>query len=169
MALIEERINAFQEIQKLPYRLSRNGINDCNCVTKSKLFGEKLTELGLKWRYGLVEFSWASLNIPDDIIAISHDEPGVHQHVEVLIPEIDIWEIVDPTWDPGLKNILPIPEWDGMSSTKSAVPVIRTLTQEESNELYERVKTEEFRTGWFQRNNDFIEALNKWFENVRKN
>ena len=167
MSDVKDRISAFKEVQASKYQLTRNGINDCNCVTKSKQFGQSLGDLGIKWCYGLVEFYWADLAIPTEIISIPHDEPAVHKHVEILIPESNDWVIVDPTWDPGLGRILPIPEWDGLTATGSAVPVKRTLSETESNELYSRVKSEDFRKGWFERNNDFVVALNEWLESSR--
>ncbi len=167
MNKLEDRISAFVAAQTLPYRLSRDGRSDCNCVTKAKLFSQKLSSMGIQSRSRLVGFQWSVLGVPEQILAIPHDEPGTHKFLEVFIPERDKWVTADPTWDPRLCELFEIPKWDGLSATSCAVPIARTLSDVEVEELLTRVKSEQFRTQWFERNNEFVVAVDGWLEKNR--
>ncbi len=167
MNAVEQRIAVFGEVQNLIYQLSRDGKSDCNCVSKSKLLGVHFSNLDIPWRYRLVEFSWADLGVPEEVMSIEHDTPAVHKYLEAHIPETEQWVIVDPTWDPGLRDVLPVPQWDGLTATELAVPGKQILTEKESETFYANVKSAEYVKGWFQRNNDFMEAINRWLVGCR--
>ena len=127
---------AFIEIRDIPYGIPLSyGTEDRCCTGKHKKFFEILKKDGYDVRWRVCVFKWSNLSLPENLLIIPHDDSSTHAYLEVMIN--GDWKKVDATWDKPLKNILPVNEWDGVSNTKIAVPVISTYSPEKSLSIME--------------------------------
>lgn len=153
-------IETFKTIRDIPYRipLTLNEEDKC-CDGKHIMLKNLLEELGLKVRYRVCSFLWSSVNLPNEVLNIFHDNLSSHVWLEVLIN--DKWLIIDATWDIGIKNIFPINEWDGKSNTKIAVNPLKLYTPQESARIMNNSNDEEIILD-LKRNKSFYKAFNDW-------
>lgn len=157
--------NIFEQIRDTPYRISTSAEDeDLSCVGKNKkLLRELITHnFGVRWR--VCTFKWSDLHIPESLLKITQDD-ATHAYLEVKIK--NTWQVVDTTWDAPLKNILPITEWDGSSTSKIGVPCLTVYTPEESAEIMDGITSEEIEKD-LKINKNFYIAFNNWLEANRK-
>ena len=98
-------IKTFEAVRDIPYRIPLTLDEEDNCCSgKHKLLKSMLVEQGYEVRYRVCSFLWSSVDLPEKIKAISHDDNCTHVWLEVLIN--NNWITVDATWDEGLKKCL---------------------------------------------------------------
>lgn len=161
---IQERIKLFRFVREIPYYISVGNEQDFSCSTKAEIL-QRL--LGLQSRFRICEFRWEDLRLPKEILALGHEDPEVHQFLEVLIPETQKWVIVDPTWDSGLATILPISEWDGINDTQIAVSARKIYSPQESDKIVKKISTPEEIENYLRKNKNFLVGLNNYFRSLR--
>ena len=161
------RTIAFNEVRDIPYHVAVVGEADWCCATKTALLQRRLASLGLGSRFAFGTYDWAELNLPAEMLAILPEQIGWHQWLSVFVPETDSWVDVDPSWDSGLRSIFSIAEWDGLNSTKLAVPVTQRCSEDESRQIvaagYEYPKVAEY----MKANRPFLKALNNYLSRSR--
>jgi len=158
--------NLFSQIRDVPYRipLSRNDADDCyngKAIRLKKL----LEENGYEARYVVCEFRWSDLDLPKEILDIPHQDLSTHVYLELKIDEK--WVILDPSWDSGLRNILPVNDWDGRSDTTIAVKPTETYSLEKSAEIMIDEGNEELEEE-LKASGEFFKAFNEYLEKNRK-
>ncbi|MFH1142547.1 MAG: hypothetical protein ABIH67_04330 [Candidatus Uhrbacteria bacterium] len=162
MKIIED----FNQIRDIPYRIPvDSNEEDCCCNGKAKQLKKLLEQEGLEVRYRVCEFHWSDLGLPEEIKKQIAENLATHVYLEVLIN--DKWVVVDPTWDKGLEQVLPVNDWDGIGDTKIAVPVIKTYDLGAS----EKIMTCEAPgpgTVSENKNTDFEITFNKWLQAERE-
>lgn len=159
-------IQLFDKVRDIPYRIPINSNEeDFCCNGKARRLRKLLEQEGLQARYVVCSFRWSDLDIPKKILNLTDDDFSTHVYLEVLIA--NRWIKIDPTWDAGLKDILPISEWDGETDTTLAVSPIETYSIEKSEEIMSHCEPEQVAVDRNDKNHDFEEALNSWLEQNR--
>lgn len=166
---IKRRIEIFTNVRDLPFYMATHGEQDCSCSTKAYLLEDGLSKIGLECRHRLCWFKWEGLNLPNKILKIEHESLSSHQFLEVYIPESTEWVVVDPTWDTALRKIFPINDWDGISTTKCAVPVERFCTTEETEQIFRECSNPEYVQDYLQNQEHFLRAINDYLHATRLN
>ncbi|MCK5629946.1 MAG: hypothetical protein KAI26_04985 [Nanoarchaeota archaeon] len=158
-------ISSFNSIRDIPYRIALKWGEEDNCCSgkHEKLFN-LLTKQGYKVRYRVCVFLWSSLNLPQELEKIPHDDDCTHTYLEIYLD--DTWKILDATWDSGLKNIFQINEWDGKSDTEIALEPIETFTPERSLEIVKN-QNESLIKKDLKINGKFYKAFNGWLDENR--
>lgn len=155
----------FIEIRDIPYSIPLSyGAEDRCCTGKHKKLFEILKKDGHDVRWRVCTFKWSDMSLPENLMAIPHDDNSTHAYLEIMID--GDWKKVDATWDKQLKNILPVNGWDGMSDTKIAVPVISTHSPEESLSIMKN-ENKEILEADLKINGSFYQAFNNWLEEIR--
>lgn len=158
-------VDIFNKVRDIPYRIPLTSIEEDHCCSgKAKQLKQVLEQAGYQTRYCVCEFRWSDIPLPDEVSKISHEDLMTHVYLEVKINSN--WIIVDPTWDSGIKSILPVNEWDGKSNTRVAVPVLETYGSGKSLEIVESEDKETIEAD-FAKNGEFYKAFNSWLEEVR--
>ncbi len=156
----------FQEIRDIPYRipLSLAEVDDC-CSGKHRRLKAELEAHGLVVQWQVCRFRWSELSLPQVLLDIPHEDDSTHVYLRVLIN--DTWIDLDATWDAGLRTILPVNDWDGVSSTSIAVLEIERFSLEKSAEIMEEETPQEVEKD-LKRNGAFYHVFNAWLAEVRK-
>jgi hypothetical protein len=155
----------FIEIRDIPYSIPlAYGAEDRCCAGKHKKFFEILKKDGYDVRWRVCSFKWSAMSLPKNLLIIPHDDNSTHAYLEIVVD--GEWKKVDATWDKFLKRILSINEWDGISDTKIAVPVILTYSPEESLSIMED-EGREIVEADLKVNGSFYKAFNNWLEEAR--
>ena len=161
-------INAFEKIQKIPYRVSEfkeskinNKLKCGDCRHKSLLLVKTLKKQGYQSKLLKVIFNWNDLPIPKKILNNLKKSSKVWAHDAVAVLFEGNYLRLDPTWNPELEKLgFPITKnWSGLEDTKQIT----------NKNLY-FYKIQEF-----EKNKDKIlkkhkihinkkEALNKWLD-----
>ena len=158
-------IEAFKTVRDRPYRIPiALGEKDDCCNGKHKLLKELFEKQGLEVRYRICTFLWSSIDMPEKVSSIQHNNKSTHVWLEVLIQ--DEWIIVDATWDSGLKNIFNVNEWDGKSNTQLAVRPIEIFSPLKSADIMNNEDEEDILND-LKMNGEFYEAFNNWLEEQR--
>jgi len=158
-------IKVFKTVRDMPYRIPLAlGERDVCCGGKHKILQDLLSKEGFEVRYRVCSFLWSSMDLPDKISNISHDDMCTHVWLEVNID--NEWVVVDATWDIGLKNIFHINEWDGKSNTKIAVRPLEIFSLQKSAEIMGS-ENDEYILNDLKTNGEFYKALNDWFAEQR--
>lgn len=137
---------------------------DYCCSGKHERLMEEFKSLGIESRYRICWFRWSDIALPPEVASIPHDDDCTHVYLDVK--EDNQWKIVDATWDPGLASIFVINEWVGGEDMVVAVPAIKTLSPEESEEYMDALTSEDIEAD-MKKHREFYEGLNEWFEKVR--
>lgn len=172
-----DAVDYFTFVRDTPFRMPLSvGDPDYSCAGKHVVLRTLLSSLGLKVRYALCRFSWNSLDMPESLKEIPHEDV-THVYLEVYYKEQTRWMSVDATWDKGLAPKLPVSEWDGRSDTIIAVKPIESLKPIESQEEFDKwlnsppPSMDEWLSlpldSPLKVNGKFYEALNKWVESIR--
>jgi hypothetical protein len=170
-----DAVDYFAFVRDTPFKMPLSvGEHDYNCVGKSIVLKTLLSSLGLDVRYALCRFSWNSLDMPESLKQIPHEDV-THVYLEVYNKEQTRWMSVDATWDKGLGSKLPVSEWDGRSDTITAVKPTECLKPIENQEEFDKWLDLPSMDRWLSLpldspskvNGKFYEALNKWVESIR--
>lgn len=155
----------FNQIRDIPYYipLSLKEIDHC-CSGKHKTLKKLLEDSGYQVRYQVISFTWDSMNLPKEILEISHENLSSHVYLKVLIN--NQWIDMDATWDIGLKNIFSVNEWNGDNNI-IAVPVLENFSLQKSQEIMENETKEEIIND-LKINGKFYQAFNNWLYKLRQ-
>ena len=158
-------IKAFKIARDIAYRipLSLDEKDDC-CSGKHKLLKDILEKQGLEVRYRVCSFLWSSIDLPEKVSSVHHDDNCTHVWLEVFIN--GEWVIVDATWDSGLKNIFHVNEWDGKTNTQIAVKPIKIFSPQKSEDIMNHENDEDILND-LKINGEFYKAFNDWLEEQR--
>ena|SRR3989338_3411101 len=155
----------FTQTRDIPYRIPLSSKEEDTCCSgKCIRMFKALKEDKFDLRYRVCSFSWGSLHLPTEILAVPHEDMSTHVYLEVKIN--NIWINVDPTWDIGLRNILPVNDWDGTSNTQIAVPQIELFDLEKSARIMAETDSQIIEDD-LAKNGQFYRALNGYFEKIR--
>ncbi len=159
-------IKRFNSIRDIPYRLSLVWEEEnLSCIGKHERFMKAASAEGYSVRHRLCSFRWSECGLPEEIISIPHKDESVHSFCEICID--GKWIVVDLTWDWGLRDVLPVNEWDGKSDCRVAVNASLVFCPEKSEEIVHSRTKEKFIASR-QANKEFFSALNAWLEEERK-
>jgi hypothetical protein len=169
--VMTERVRFFLIAREIPYYIGlKDDEQDYSCVTKPLVLDKMLATLGVESRHIICTFRWSDLSIPEQILAIPHDDEDTHEYLEVRIPETGQWVRVDPNWDSRLRDTgLPVADWDGMHDTVLAVKPLKTYPPEESARIIakEDELDPEIRQEYLDKNREFFAAINRWLYSHR--
>jgi hypothetical protein len=159
-------IKEFEKIRDIPYRipLTPDAPDEC-CTGKAEMLINALRKRGYAARYRLGTFKWSSIELPEELQNIPHEDDSSHTY-----PEVNIggqWRVIDATWDKGLRGIFDINEWDGKSATGIAVKCIECLSPEESLEHIKNISTRAAIIADLKVNGEFYKAFNEWLDKSR--
>ena len=159
-------ISIFNKIRDLPYKIPVSLKEEDFCCSGKAIFLKNvLEEQGYKIRYRVCSFSWTSINLPEKVFNIPHEDLSTHVYLEILID--NKWIIMDATWDSKLNKIFDINNWDNKTNNKIAVEPIETFTPEKSLDIMENIDEKEILDD-LKINGEFYKAFNDWLEEIRK-
>lgn len=157
-------MDAFERARDIPYRLALSADEtNHSCVGKHQQFKEELEKRGYQVRWVEMAFRWSDLPIPQEILALPHDDDTTHAYLEVF-SDCE-WLTVDLTWDKGLAYVLSVNEWKDLGGMKTAVPVLRRIPEAEM--WINRTISDQQLTDELNRNRSFFAAVNGWMEKNR--
>lgn len=158
-------VDMFNKVRDIPYRIPLTSTEEDRCCSgKMKQLKQMLEQAGYQARYRICEFRWSDIPLPNEVSEVPHEDLVTHVYLEVKIN--GSWVIVDPTWDSGVKSVLPVNEWDGKSDTQVAVPVLKTYGLKKSLEVIKSENKEVIEAD-LAKNGEFYKAFNSWLEKVR--
>lgn len=140
------------------------GEKDVSCSGKHKLLKGLFEKQGLEVRYRVCTFLWSSIDLPEKVSSVQHNDNSTHVWLEVFIK--DDWIVVDATWDSGLKNIFHVNKWDGKSNTQPAVKPIEIFSPQKSTDIMNNEDDEDILND-LKMNGEFYKAFNNWLEEQR--
>nr|WP_319539541.1 hypothetical protein [uncultured Methanospirillum sp.] len=170
---VEQRISIFSHIRDIPYAIVPEwlGTDDIIrmmitanrgwCGPKHQLLSWMFKRLGIEIRFTLIPFRWQDQKVgyPESMTRLLPLLPSsTHLCCTALLN--GTWQLIDATWDPPLKNVgFPVNDpWEGISETTPAVirlePNAVSGSSSGSATHKERIK--------------FVESLNDWLDEVRK-
>lgn len=162
----QKLIADFKTVRDIPYRIPLTLDEKDNCCSgKHKLLKDLLIKQGLGVRYRICSFRWSSINLPEKVSGISHNDLCTHLYLEVLID--GQWIVVDATWDSSIRKILHVNEWDGKSDTEIAVQPIEIFSPKKSADIMNNENNDEILSD-LRINGEFYRAFNDWLEENRK-
>lgn len=160
--LVEE----FRRVRDIPFRIPlRVDDTDCCCAGKAGQLYRIYATAGYSIRHRICTFYWDDLPLPGKVRMLNHDAVCTHDFLEVRIARK--WKIVDPTWDSGLKGVLPVNEWDGESNMSVAVPIKELFSFQRSLRVLKFDANEQTLIQDLERNGEFYRALNGWLQMER--
>ena len=163
--ILVDAVECFRFIRDIPYRIPMSASEpDHCCIGKHIVLKTLLSSLGLQVRYAFCQWLWSSLDLPESLKEIPHEDRMSHVYLEVYNKKQEKWMIVDATWDKGLAPKLPVSEWDGKGDTAIAVKPIEIL--KERIDKYDG-PSEAQGAELMKVNGQFFEAFNKWLESIR--
>ncbi len=159
----EDIKSIFLSVRDIPYRIPLEVSEKNNaCVGKHFALKDALEKCGYKVRWAECTFSWSELQVPPEILAIPHAEPGYHVWLEVWIE--DRWQTLDATWDISLAEALLVNTWEQFGNMVPGVPVLEMIpynqveiTREPPEGYESELKTER----------SFLKAFNDWLALIR--
>jgi len=164
--ILMDAVSYFTFMRDIPFRLPLSVDEPAPyCVDKHVVLKTLLSSMGFKTRYALCRWMWSSLDTPESLKQIPHEDHAVHVCLEVYNKEQARWMTVDATWDKGLASKLPVSKWDGKSDTSLAIKPLERLNPIESQEEFDQLKPRIQQA--IKVNGKFFEALNKWMESIR--
>ncbi len=163
--ILVDALSYFTFVRDIRFRLPLSDEPAPYCVDKHAVLKTLLSSLGFNVRYALCRWSWSSLDLPESLKHIPHEDRAIHVYLEVYNKEQARWMTVDATWDKGLASKLPVSEWDGRSDTTLAVKPTESLQPIESQEDFDKLEPRIRQA--INVNSKFFEALNKWMESIR--
>jgi hypothetical protein len=164
-------IKIFEKIQNIPYKVSKFDKNQIkekikfgDCRHKSTLLYNLLKKKDFEVKKVKVIFDWRDLPIPKEILSNLKESSTIWDHDSLSVKINNKWIKVDCTWDLTLEKVgfSITKNWNGISDT---LQVTNGKLEFYDNDKYikdKRIKIikEEVYA--------FAEALNNWFENIRK-
>ncbi|OGG11418.1 hypothetical protein A2Z00_03150 [Candidatus Gottesmanbacteria bacterium RBG_13_45_10] len=164
MNQVSLRKQLFYAVRDIPYQIAAKERDTC-CRSKAKILGDMFMRIGLKAYIATGKFFWRDIGVPENILKLAPTPSVDHFFLRVYIPESRTWISVDPTWDPGLCDALPVAEWDGRTSTVLAVP-LKKFTIRKNKKT--RINPLNFPFPDFDPADTFTKALNDWYSSLRK-
>lgn len=163
--ILVDAVEYFRFVRDIPYRIPLS-VNepDHYCVGKHVVLKTLLSSLGFKVRYAFCRWLWSSIDLPESLKKIPHEDRMGHVYLEVYSKEQERWMIVDATWDKRLASKLPVSEWDGKGDTIIAVKPVEIL--EERRDEYDKPSEAKWME-FMKDNGQFVEAFNRWLESIR--
>jgi len=159
-------IKEFEMVRDIPYRIALTLEEQSDdCLGKAMMLFEILRNRGYEARYRVCKIRWSSLNLPEEITSLPHNDDCSHAYLEVKIG--GVWKIIDPTWDKGLAKIFHINEWDGESDNEVAIPCLECLSPEDSERHIKNITTREAIIADLNESGEFYKAFNNWLEKYR--
>ena len=164
-------IKLFEKVQKVPYKVSKFDEKEINedikfgdCRHKSTLLFNLLKKEGYEVKKIKVIFDWKDLPLPNEILSNLKESSTIWDHDAISVRIKSKWIKVDCTWDISLEKVgFPVTKnWDGITDT---LQVTKGKVEFYYIEKYAKdkrikiIKEEAYK---------FAEALNNWFENIRK-
>ena len=163
--ILVDAVSYFTFVRDIPFRIPLSVHEpDYHCGGKHIVLKTLLSSIGFKVRYTGCLWSWSSLDLPESIKKIPHEDRLGHLYLEVYNTEQARWMTVDATWDKGLASKLPVSQWDGKSDTVLAVKSIEMI--KEGLDEYDKPSEAEW-ANTLKANGKFFEAFNKWLESIR--
>ena len=163
--ILMDAVDYFRFVRDISFRIPMSGREpDYCCVGKHVVLKTLLSSLGFKVRYAFCEWLWSSLDLPESLKTIPHEDRIGHVYLEVYGKEQKRWMIVDATWDKRLVSKLPTSDWDGRNDTIIAVKPAKML-RKRANKLEELSEAQW--TKFMKANGQFLEAFNTWLESIR--
>ncbi|HLC58032.1 MAG TPA: histidine phosphatase family protein [Candidatus Nanoarchaeia archaeon] len=158
-----EIIKIFERVRDEPLHIKeRLRDKDNSCWEKHRRLKVLLEKRGYKVRFIACKFRWSNQGLPKEIIDIPHDDVDYHLCLGVRIHGGG--HIVDASNDSRLYHYN---KWDGETSCKIAVKPDENFSYKESEEI-EKSERKNFKER-LKKNKRFYKALNKYFEEIRKN
>jgi hypothetical protein len=158
-------IEAFKTIRDMPYKIPLAlDEKDVCCSGKHKMLKDLFAKKGLEARYRICSFLWSSIDLPEKVSRIPHNDNSTHVWLEVFIN--NKWVVVDATWDSGLKKIFHVNEWDGRSNTEPAVKPIEIFSPQKSEDIISGESDEDI-VNDLEINGEFYKAFNGWLKEQR--
>jgi hypothetical protein len=159
-------ISIFNQVRDIPYKIPIDLIEIDNCCSgKHKTLKGILEKENYQIRYRVCSFSWSSMNLPEKILSVPHDDLSTHVYLEIFIN--DKWLIMDATWDSKLKNFFHINQWNNLDENRIAVLPIETFSLEKSLDIMENSNDQEILDD-LKINGEFYKSFNNWLEEIRK-
>ncbi len=177
MNAIQQRIEAFNAVRDIPYRIDiADRSKDNSCAAKAKKLQARLAARDIVSRRMRCRFNWRETSLPLDVTSKVPLSDSWHEYLHVYVPETRQLVSVDSTWDIGVRAAgLPVAEWDGVNATPLAVKPSLIYTPEmsasiiaasdaledapDSGKLWEAMNTEF---------GPFVHALNNWLDQQRQ-
>jgi len=181
---VGQRINVFNQIRDIPYRIIPD-LGDpvegprkliefgCgSCTPKHFLLGYMFSKLDLTVTYVSFPYSWNQfqLDYPSDLRKLSENLP-IEYHLACRVQIEGRWSYVDATWDMPLKKAgFPVNEfWDGIGNTLIAIDPIDEIEHATVANRVEYVKNQ--KSDWTEedkkRSEEFYERFNEWLAEFR--
>lgn len=166
MILIQNNlIKIFEKIKNINYEIPiEYNLQNSSCSWKAILLKNELEKLWIKSNFRVCSFYWKDLNLPIEILNVSHDDFSTHVYLEIELHWKNI--ILDPTWDNWLKNIFSVNNWDWKSNTTIAVKVIDLYSIEKSNNIMKNLNKLDF-DKHIEKNKLFYKEINLYFKKIR--
>ena len=132
---MQKAVILFEKIRDLPYGTSGNN-GMWSCYQKCVYLQRELQKVDIASQLLIGVFNWQDLPIPDRILKLRQCRNERHIMLRVFI-DGSVCNI-DPSIDNKLVSILPIAQWDGISSTITIAPLKR-LRIYKPHSLHERI------------------------------
>jgi hypothetical protein len=154
----------FESIRDLAYKIPLT-LEDTavDCDKKHKLLAEALIKENYEVRFRVCVFLWSQQNLPQEILAIPHEDRCEHVYLEIF--RNNTWNVLDITWDKGLKNHFAICAWDATDNAIAVEPL--KIYPPEYNQPLTHNETEDSFQEDIKISGTFYEALNDWLEKER--
>ncbi|MDD3190544.1 MAG: hypothetical protein PHI66_02525 [Candidatus Pacebacteria bacterium] len=157
----------FEKIRDIPYKIALFPDEPSDdCLGKAQGLFKIFEDYGYEVRYRVCKIKWSSLDLPQEVTQMPHDDNCSHTYLEVKIN--GQWRIVDATWDIGLKEFFPINEWDDKKDNEIAFPCFDCMSPRESEEHIKYITTKKAILLDIEESGKFYHALNEWLEKCRK-
>jgi hypothetical protein len=165
MSTTDQALQAFNAIRDIPYRIpiTPSEVDRC-CSGKHILLKSELEKLGYTVRHRVCSFNWSSIDLPDQVRSVPHQDSSMHSFLE--IQKEGQWIPVDATWDEAISSVLPSNTWDGKSETPVAVRIDQVFSPEESENIMTGPSGQETEHD-LEVNGLFYAAFNEWLAKVR--
>ena len=148
-------IKLFDNIRDEPLDVIKN-----RCWEKHKKLKKVIEGLGYKVRFEICSFKWSKQRFPPEILKLCKKDLDYHAYLKVRIH--GKWIDVDASND----NQLPeYNQWDGLTDCKLCVNPEEIFMFKESDELLNKLGENE---GIIKVNKDFLEAVNRFLDKIRK-
>ena len=162
----EKLIKTFEAIRDVPYAIPLSIEEEDNCCSgKHQRLCEILEQAGYEVRWAMFTFKWSSIDLPEKVASVPHDDDSTHVCLEVKLG--GEWKVVDATWDKGIGEVFHVNEWDGESATEIAIIPTETFSPERSYYMMKEESGDEFVLKDLEVNGAFYKAFNKWLEALR--
>jgi hypothetical protein len=171
MDRIKQLITLFEKVQRIHYKVSKFEEKEINerikfgdCRHKSTLLYNLLKESGFEVKKVKIIFDWKDLPIPKEILSHLKESSTIWDHDAISVRINNKWIKVDCTWDLPLKRVgFPITKnWDGVSNTLQVTKGKLEFYDADKYIKDKRIKIIK------EEAYAFAEALNNWFETIRK-